>query len=142
MKMNTDGSYFTPNDNSINDTVKVLEEILKDLNEGNKVTIGIDCNANNYYSDATKKYEMDTFKQPIENDQLIEFYFKYISEHPLITYLEDPISELDLAGWKKLITKLEEKLTFTVSAKNLFMDNIYSLKEVLLILFISLKSFI
>jgi len=128
--MNTDGSYFTPNDNSINDTVKVLEDILKDINEGNKITIGIDCNANNFYSDAAKKYEMDGFKQPIENDQLIEFYLKYCSEHPLISYLEDPISELDLIGWKKLTTKFEGKPNFYISGKSLFMDSIQGLKDV------------
>jgi len=132
MKMNTEGSYFTPNDNSINDTVKVLEDILKDLNEGNKVTIGIDCNANNFYSDAAKKYEMDGFKTPIENDQLIEFYVKYCSEHPLITYLEDPISELDIQGWKKMISKFEGKANFTISGKNLFMDSLNSLKDVII----------
>lgn len=128
--MNVEGSYFTPNDNSINDTIKVLEDIIKDLNEGTKVTIGIDCNANNYYTHATNKYEMDGFKTPIENDQLAEFYLKYCTDHPLITYLEDPISELDLSGWKKLISKFETKTNITIAGKNLFMDNISNLKDV------------
>ena len=79
MKMNSEGSYFTPNDGSINDTIKVMEEIVKDIAEGNKISIGIDCNANNYYSDQVLKYEMDTFKAPIENDLLIDFYFKFIN---------------------------------------------------------------
>ena len=132
--MNSDGSYFTPNDNSINDTVKVLEDILKDLNEGNKVTIGIDCNADNFYTDAAKKYEMDGFKTPIENDQLIEFYLKYCSEHPLISYLEDPMSMLDVQGWKKMLSKFEGKQNFTISGKNIFNDNCHQLKEVNIIL--------
>jgi enolase len=130
MKMNNEGSYFTPNDNSINDTVKVLEDILKDLGEGNKVTIGIDCNANNFYSDQAKKYEMDGFKQPIENDQLIDFYLKYCSEHPLITYLEDPISELDHQGWKKIISKFEEKPSIQIVGKNIFNDSASLLRDV------------
>jgi enolase len=134
MKMNTEGSYFTPNDNSINDTVKVLEDILKELNEGTKVTIGIDCNANNFYSDAAKKYEMDGFKTPIENDQLVDFYLKYLLEHPLITYLEDPMSELDSQGWKRLISKFEGKTNIAFAGKNLFMDNLHSLKDVKIIL--------
>lgn len=128
--MNNEGSFFTPNDNSINDTVKVLEDIVKDIGEGNKITIGIDCNANNFYSDQVKKYEMDGFKTPIENDQLIEFYLKYCSEHPLITYLEDPISEFDIQGWKKMISKFEGKPGILISGKNLFMDNLSNLKEV------------
>lgn len=130
IKMNTEGSYFTPNDTSINDTVKVLEDIIKDLGEANKVNIGIDCNANNFYSDQAKKYEMDGFKTPIENDQLIDFYLKFCSEHPLVTYLEDPVSELDLHGWKKLLAKFEGKQNILISGKNLFNDNPAVLKNV------------
>jgi len=140
--MNSEGSYFTPNDNSINDTVKVIEDILKDLNEGSKVTIGIDCNANNFYTDAAKKYEMDGFKTPIENDLLVDFYVKYLSEHPLITYLEDPMSELDLAGWNKLISKFEGKANLTIAGKNLFMENLTNLKDVKYISFLFFVLFI
>lgn len=131
MKMNNEGSYYTPNDGSINDTVKVMEDILKDLGEGNKVTIGIDCNANNYYSDQTLKYEMDSFKAPIENDQLIDFYVKYVSDHPLITYLEDPIATSDIFGWKKIITKFEEKPNCLVSMKNNYNESFQHLKKVM-----------
>ena len=130
MKMNNEGSYFTPNDGSINDTVKVMEDILKDLGEGNKVTIGIDCNANHYYTETTLKYEMDGFKTPVENDQLIDFYFKYITDHPLITYLEDPMATLDIFGWKKILSKFEERPNCIISMKNTYNENISCLKKV------------
>lgn len=130
MKMNSEGSYFTPNDGSINDTIKVMEEIVKDIAEGNKISIGIDCNANNYYSDQVLKYEMDTFKAPIENDLLIDFYFKFITDHPLVTYLEDPIATSDIFGWKKIISKFEEKPNCIVSMKNTYNEDIPLLKKV------------
>jgi len=101
MRPNSSGSYSSPND-TINDTVKILEEILKDTGEQTKYSIGIECNANNYYNDTTKKYDMDGFKQPIDTDQLLEFYLKYLTDHPAITYLEDPIADLELDGWRKI----------------------------------------
>jgi enolase len=128
--MNNEGSYYTPNDGSINDTIKVMEDILRDLGEGNRVTIGIDCNANNFYSDQAMKYEMDNFKTPIENDQLIDYYLKFIVDHPLVTYIEDPIASSDIQGWKKILTKFEERPYCIISMKSNFDENYSQLKKV------------
>jgi enolase len=128
--MNNEGSYITPNDGSINDTIKIIEDILRDLGEGNKVTIGIDCNANNFYSDQAMKYEMDNFKTPIENDQLIDYYLKFIVDHPLVTYIEDPMATSDIQGWKKILTKFEERPNCLISMKNNYNENYSQLKKV------------
>jgi enolase len=106
-----------------------MEEIIKDVAEPGKLSIGIDCNANNYYNEGTKKYEMDGFKQPSDVDPLIDYYFKYTTDHPLITYLEDPIADHDIAGWKKLYTKFESK-NITISSKNMVDENITKLSNV------------
>lgn len=107
-----------------------MEEIIKDVNEPGKLSIGIDCNANNYYSEGTKKYEMDSFKQPSDVDPLIDYYFKYTTDHPLITYLEDPIASTHVAGWKKMFTKFETKPNITISSKHIIEENIIHLKNV------------
>ena len=101
MRPNSSGSFSSPSD-TINDTVKILEEIIKDTGEPTKYSIGIECNANNYYNDQTKKYDMDGFKQPIDIDQLLDFYLKYLTEHPAITYMEDAIADIELEGWRKV----------------------------------------
>lgn len=129
MRLNPEGSYFSPND-TINDTIKLMEDIIKDTGESAKLSIGIDCNANNYYNDSTKKYEMDGMKQPPDSDQLIEFYFKYCTDHPLITYLEDPIADIDQIGWKKILLKFESKPSICISAKNIISENYTNLKNV------------
>ncbi len=131
MRLNTEGSYYSPND-TVNDTIKLIEEIIKDLAEPGKFSIGIDCNANNYYIEGTNKYEMDGFKQPSDVDPLIDFYFKFVTDHPLITYLEDPIADTDIAGWKKLYGKFEGK-NMIISAKNM-LKNFTFLKQVSLLI--------
>jgi enolase len=108
-----------------------MEEIIKDVGEPGKLSIGIDCNANNYYNESTNKYEMDGFKQPSDVDPLIDYYLKYITDHPLITYLEDPIADSDLIGWNKLYTKFESK-NIIISSKIMIHEDISILKNVIL----------
>jgi enolase len=87
----------------VNDSIKLIEDIIKDTGEGSKLAIGIECNANNYYNEQTKLYDMDGFKKPPDADQLIDYYLKFCTDHPLITFLEDPIADSDIEGWKKII---------------------------------------
>jgi len=108
MRLNNEGSYFPQND-TLNDVVKYMEDIIKDTGEAAKLSIGIDCNANNYFNETTKKYEMDGFKLPPDADPLIDYYVKYCTDHPLISYLEDPIADTDLIGWKKNIPQIRIK---------------------------------
>jgi enolase len=134
MTLNSEGSYNSPND-TINDTMKLMEEIIKDTGEQSKLSIGIDCHANNYYNSETMKYEMDGFKQPSEVELLIEFYLKYCTDHPLITYLEDPIADSDYVGWKKMYWRFENmRPGVTITCKNLIDENPKLLKEVRLYL--------
>ena len=48
---------------------------------------------------------MDGFKKPPDNDQLIDFFIKLCKDHPLLKYLEDPLSNNDLRGYSKLMDK-------------------------------------
>ncbi len=129
MRLNNEGSYFPPSDN-LNDVVKILEEIIKETGESNRISIGIDCNANNYYNEVTKKYEMDGFKQPPDADGLIEYYLKYCNEHPSITYLEDPIADNDVSGWQKVYAKFEQKPNVTISSKSYVGESFSNLRKV------------
>jgi enolase len=128
MRLNAEGSYFTPND-TLNDTIKILEEIIKDTGESSKLSLGIDCNSNNYFNDVTKKYDMDGFKQPPDADALIDYYLKYLSEHPLISFLEDPLADGDIQGWKKIFSKFESKPNVVISSKSLIDERVNKLRH-------------
>lgn len=108
LRLNPEGSFYPPTD-ALNDILKLIENIITEVNEKDILSIGIDCNADNYYSDANKTYEMDGFKKPPDTDQLIDFYIKLITDHPLITYLESPIAESDVDGWEKIYDKFSEE---------------------------------
>ena len=75
MKLNDEGSYFPPID-TMNDIIKLMESIITECGGGDNFYYGIDCNGNNYYSAETNTYEMDGFKKPPDNEQMIEFFIK------------------------------------------------------------------
>lgn len=102
IKLNSEGSYTSPFDNTV-DTLKLINQIIDETSESN-IYIGIDCNANNYYSEG--KYEIEGSKKPIASSELIEYYSKLCSNNKKIIYLEDALSEDDNEGWK-LIEKFQ-----------------------------------
>ena len=102
MRLNDEGSYFPPTD-VMNDIFKLIENIISEIGMSDCFYYGIDCNGNNYYNQETNTYEMDGFKKPPDNDQLIDFYIKLYKDHPLLKYLEDPLSNTDLRGYSKLM---------------------------------------
>ena len=116
MKLNDEGSFFSPTD-KIEDLYKLIEQLIKDINDEN-IYFGIDCNSNNYYNEKDNTYEMDGFKKPINSDELIDFYIKLCNDHPLLLYLEEPLAEKDKEGWEKLTEKFDkEKPNITISKK-------------------------
>ena len=108
MRLNDEGSYFAPID-TMNDIIKLMENIITECGGGDNFYYGIDCNGNNYYTAETKTYEMDGFKKPPDNEQMIEFFVKLCKDHPLLKYLEDPLSNEDLRGNSKLMDKFAEE---------------------------------
>ncbi len=120
MRLNNEGSFYPPSDN-LNDILKLLEGVINEVGVPDALKIGIDCNANNYYVGADKTYEMDGFKKNPDSNQLIEFYLKLLSDHPLIEYMEEPFFKDDEEGLYKFMAKVraEKPKLMVVSKVNL-----------------------
>ena len=112
MKTNNEGS-FTPPSDKYEDVLKLMESFIKDINASmdnqNVVSLGIDFNADNFYNPKDNTYEAEGAKKPLDNVQLIDTYIKLITDHPSLTYLEQPLSCDDEDGWSLLIEKLKDK---------------------------------
>lgn len=94
------GSFVCSMD-SIAEALKILEEGIKTSKLGN-VKIGISCNASELFNESSGKYEMEGAKSQFDPSQMVEFYVKFLTEHPLVCYLEDPMADKDLPGWHEL----------------------------------------
>ena len=130
MKLNGEGFYTPPSDSAA-DIMKLIENIIADSGLGDKAYYGVDCKANKYYNGEMKVYEMDGFKKPPDSDQLIEFYVKLCKDHPLIKYLEDPMSDEDLRGYSNLMEKMSEECPdVTLCVNNLISENVEKFGEI------------
>ncbi len=92
---------------TINDALKVLEEAIKSTKLPN-VKIGVGCSAGEVYNEGSGKYEMEGAKGQMDNAHMVDYYVKLLTDHALICYLEDPMSDKDLAGWHMLTVRREK----------------------------------
>ena len=110
-KKNPEGSWFNAFEN-INECFKLLEDAITaaglNTEQKNFVRIGVNCDAAAWYLSDVQKYDWDGGKSQFDQEQLIEFYEKMFTEHPLLTFVEDPFVLDDVAAYKKLQAKLKE----------------------------------
>ena len=129
MRLNDEGSFYPPTD-VMNDIIKLMENIITECG-GDNFYYGIDCNGNNYYTPDTNTYEMDGFKKPPDNEQMIEFFVKLCKDHPLLKYLEDPLSNEDLRGNSKLMDKFNQECPdVKIVLKRLVDDKLLNLSNI------------
>jgi len=55
--------------------------------------------ADQYVVPDQNKYDMEGPKNLFEAKQMSDYYLKVITDHPLVTYLEDGIRTGDPQGW-------------------------------------------
>ena len=131
MRLNEEGCYYPPTD-VMNDIFKLIENIITEIGMQDCFYYGIDCNGNNYYTAETNTYEMDGFKKPPDNDQLIDFFIKLCKDHPLLKYLEDPLSNNDLRGYSKLMDKFNTECPeVKIVLKRLVQDKLDNLSHII-----------
>lgn len=121
VRINEKGCFNIPVE-AINDTMKLLNDIIKDTGELGKISLGLDCNANNFYNKETLKYEIEGMKKPLSNDELIDYYYKFTNDNANISHLEDPIADEDLEGWRKLTKKFESRARPSLFSKRLSLN--------------------
>ena len=120
MKTNNEGSFNPPSD-KYEDVIKLMEGFIKDINTSmnnqNIVSLGIDFNADNFFNPKDNTYDTEGAKKPLDNVQLIDTYLKLITDHPSLTYMEEPLACDDEDGWSLLIEKLKDKPNINIVKK-------------------------
>ena len=91
---------------------------------GNEVYIALDAASSEFYKN--KKYELSGENKTINSDDLIKYYEKITSSHPIIS-IEDPMAEDDLDGWKNITKSLGSKIQLV--GDDLFVTNVEKLSE-------------
>lgn len=133
-KRGADGAFFNAYDN-INECFKLLEDAIAAMGintEARKyLKIGLNADATSWFAEEQGKYEWDGPKTAYDVDQLIDFYEKLITDHPLLEYIEDAFANSDIQGHRKFIKKIKEKHedAVKVGISALFESNLETVKE-------------
>ena len=108
---------------------EALDYLIKSIEKsgykpGDDVYIALDAASSEFYKN--KKYHLTGENLNIGSDELIKYYEKIISSHPIIS-IEDPMSEDDLEGWKNITKTLGNKIQLV--GDDLFATNVEKLQE-------------
>ena len=108
---------------------EALDYLIKSIEKsgykpGDDVYIALDAASSEFYKN--KKYHLTGENLNIGSDELIKYYEKIISSHPIIS-IEDPMSEDDLEGWENITKTLGSKIQLV--GDDLFVTNVEKLQE-------------
>ena len=133
-KRGPDGSFFNAFE-TINDSFKLLEDAINavGINTAKRqyLKIGVNTDAQSFYLEEQSRYDWEGPKNLWDQGQLIEFYNKLISDHPLLEYFEDCFGLADIQGYKKFTKQLKESHEgkVQVGVKALFQSDLNIIKE-------------
>merc|ERR1719399_809370 len=105
-----DEGGFAPSVQDNNEALDVLMEAIKDAGHENKVKIGTDVAASEFYT-PDGKYDLD-FKNPNSppemkktGDEMIAYYQDWINKYPFVS-IEDPFDQDDWASYAKMLKQV------------------------------------
>jgi len=94
------------------------------------LSIGISCDSDNWFMADTSKYDIEGPKLLFDQTMLADWLAKIATDHPLLTYIEDPFAINDIAGYQKLLEICKEKAPHVkIAVKAWFGSDLDLIKE-------------
>jgi enolase len=104
---------FAPNVQSVDDTMDLLTQAVKNAGHTDIVRFGLDVAASEFYADG--HYDLD-FKndkndgsKKLTGEQLMEYYVELTQKYPIIS-IEDPFDQDDYESYAKLTARVGDKV--------------------------------
>ena len=128
-KLNTnvgDEGGFAPSVKSNREAVElILSAIdLAHYKAGKDCFLALDAASSSFYQNG--KYILDKEGVSLTNDELINYYTKWVAEYPILS-IEDGLDEDDWSGWQSLTAKLGKKVQLV--GDDLYTTNVERLKK-------------
>ena len=118
-----DEGGFAPN---LSDNEEPLKYIVRAIEEagyipGKDISIAMDIAASEFYDEEKKKYVFKkSTKEELSSEEMISYMESLVEKYPIIS-IEDGLDENDWDGWKKLTTRLGNKIKLV--GDDLFVTN-------------------
>jgi enolase len=117
-----DEGGFAPNLGSNEEALEVVMAAIDKAGykAGEEVMIALDVASSEIYNKETKKYDLEAEGKSLSNEEMVEFYKKWVDKYPIIS-IEDGLDENDWDGWKMLTDALGERIQ--IVGDDLFVTN-------------------
>ncbi len=118
-----DEGGFAPNLKSNSEALDVIMEAIQKAGykPGKDIYLALDSASSEFYNKTKKKYILGAEKKPEKSaEELVEFYADLCKKYPIIS-IEDGFDENDWSAWKKMTTKLGDKIQLV--GDDLFVTN-------------------
>ena len=130
-----DEGGFAPNIPSADDALATISTAIEKAGYkvGEQIGFALDAACTELFEEAKHQHKKEGYcffksdsKRVISSDEMIDLWAKLCGKYPIIS-IEDGLSEDDWAGWKKLTTKLGDKVQLV--GDDLFVTNTERLKR-------------
>lgn len=119
-----DEGGFAPDFSNNEEAFQLLDTAIEKSGHKDKVVIGMDCAASEFYEEDSKKYNLlfksKDQKQLISGDDLVELYTEWCLKYNVAT-IEDPFDQNDFDSYAKFTAKNSEK--FQIVGDDLLVTN-------------------
>jgi enolase len=119
-----DEGGFAPDFSNTEEAFLLLQVALEKSGHKDKVVLGMDCAASEFYDEETKNYNLlfksQTEKQLVSGDELAELYAKWAEKYN-VQSIEDPFEQSDFDAYSKFTAKNGEN--FQIVGDDLLVTN-------------------
>ena len=120
-----DEGGYAPNLNSDEEAIEMIIKAIEQAGYNTQnIKIALDCAASEWYTGGN--YKLPKRGTELTSEQLINYFEDLSNRYPIIS-IEDPLSEYDWDGWKKITQRLGTKLNLV--GDDLFVTNTKRLKK-------------
>ncbi len=104
-----DEGGFSPPMDDLDDAFELLRSGILDAGfepAADGVAFAVDVAATHFYDEKAAQYRLETDDEPLDRDGMIERLLAWTDEYPIVS-IEDPLSEDDWQGWRRLNERLD-----------------------------------
>lgn len=113
---------FAPDFKSNEEPIELIIEAINKSNctPGKDIIIALDIAASTFYNKRKKVYQLKCDNKNYTADELVDYYVELIHKYPIFS-LEDPMSEEDPEGFRKICERVSKKIQ--IVGDDLFVTN-------------------
>lgn len=124
-----DEGGFAPNIKSNEEAIEIVIKAIEKagFKPGVDIFIAMDAAVSEFYDAKSKTYTFHKSDgKKLKSDEMVDYWAKWVKKYPIIS-IEDGMAEDDWDGWKKLTTKVGDKVQLV--GDDLFVTNVKRLQQ-------------